>query len=219
MPDLEQSEGDFHYRIGIYTNNASKHTYIKILREIFPCNSPEDFQPRAIKGINSWSRQLLEKTRIINSWGDLDIKKIILKKPPAQLDAAVKIKKQRKERKKRNKTRITTYLWPLIKKVNWVVFMRIISLIIAILLYNISDFYIHTYKKVHLLEPSHFEAFSGLELLYWFCDWRTPGLPKVQQNPHPLFQVWYLLTNNWVVKKVIKLEIFTLYIKIRNWFF
>lgn len=61
--ELSES-GGFHYRIGLQTTNASKHTYVKDLRNLFTSSefSDKEFQVQSIKGAGTWSKELIEKS-------------------------------------------------------------------------------------------------------------------------------------------------------------
>lgn len=65
-------DGSFAYLIGIHTTDASKHTYLKYTRALFPEISQGDLKAKAVKGIGSWANSLCDKNgKIILCFGEI----------------------------------------------------------------------------------------------------------------------------------------------------
>jgi hypothetical protein len=77
------------YLIGVHTTDASKHTYRKVTRALFPEIEEMDFEAKAIKGIGSWARSLCEKkNQIVLCSGELQTHELF------RIESLVKTKKK-----------------------------------------------------------------------------------------------------------------------------
>lgn len=74
----ESESGGFHYRIGLHTINASKHTFLSIARKIFSEFPEEECQVQSVKGAGPWSRPFSnEKTKTLLLFGEETFSQIL----------------------------------------------------------------------------------------------------------------------------------------------
>lgn len=147
-----KSEG-YHYHVGIEAEDASKNTFIKVIKEAFPEFEGRQIDIRAIKGFGPICSYVTKYEKSPSIFGDYDKKEILKKASASDKRRGGCIRKTPFLVQKKR------FIWALFLKLKWILLFHFVSNLLSL---EIPDLLLFIWENLSLLYRNISEIWEGL---------------------------------------------------------